>query len=641
MDELERGEEDLWETAAIVESARQGDDGKTRAVIHLIREGFGNQRDNHYYDAALLENVAEKFIGAKMFKNHLTRQQEQQREGMPRDIQELGGVIDRTWVVEEGGVRRIKGECEIVDPTIAYIARRRPDLLEVSINARGPSVTEMREGRQAKVVKDIRHVRSVDWVSQAGAGGKIERLLEAAAAEGDDEVEPSIEQDIAAVESELDEELDAEALVEGDDDEVADMEEATAKHSHRKGDRVSLHHPKHGHIGGVVEDHDGDEHVVVRTRHGRHRVHHRRVAHHGRGERRRADRRKERREHKTERRHADRRHLRESGLDELDIYQEGDLGLDLDDFEEGRGAPHRRAERHDPRRKHEHHKRKHEHHLRRAADARRHGDHESHAHHMERARHHHKKMRRIEKRVREGGVAGELYEGDGLYEDAEFGPEWRGFVERPDPLDTHPYRHPDTGIDKLGEFVHEGRMQALHDSGLGHLHEGEEAVEARAQEIAEDLLAGAVTQAVDRLREEHAEEVSRLNAGWEQRLQKRAQRDAAYAQLAEAGLPQASLEDLKREFADVFVEAQVDSDGVQTHSAEALLAEKVQKAITAKKDELAAAVGEPRISEAGVTQASISGPGRGRQRRGSRRPVSAHDNVEAALGIRQPATPKQ
>ncbi len=152
--------------------------------IDLIREGFGNPRDGHYYGRELLESHAGSFTGAKMYINHLDKETERKLAGLPRPVEHVGGRILEAWAdTNEAGERVIRGKAKIAQKWLWDLIECDPDLLGVSINARGSSRQGMIEGREAKIVEAISHVGSVDFVTEAGAGGKIRQLVEAQIAE--------------------------------------------------------------------------------------------------------------------------------------------------------------------------------------------------------------------------------------------------------------------------------------------------------------------------------------------------------------------------------------------------------------------------------------------------------------------------
>lgn len=138
----------------------------------IIKPGFGNERDNRYYSAGLLERDGHVFEGVPVYAtNHLDSEKS-----------------ERTKV---GKVRRVKGLSEdglvgqflIYDPDQAEKTRNRADAgelhtLECSIYALGSGKQGKVEGRDAFIVEHIGSAGSVDLVSKAGAGGHALSLSE-------------------------------------------------------------------------------------------------------------------------------------------------------------------------------------------------------------------------------------------------------------------------------------------------------------------------------------------------------------------------------------------------------------------------------------------------------------------------------
>src|ERR1700731_4695646 len=90
--ELDRLEEAI--ACPIVEGSI--DDEHRRITLDILVEGFGNKSDSHIYTRDLLEEGAKAGIleGARTFKDHLTRGQEEALEGLPRPIDQVAGIID-------------------------------------------------------------------------------------------------------------------------------------------------------------------------------------------------------------------------------------------------------------------------------------------------------------------------------------------------------------------------------------------------------------------------------------------------------------------------------------------------------------------------------------------------------------------
>jgi hypothetical protein len=172
--------------------------------LQLIRPGWGNTRDNHYYPAAMLKRDAHVFEGAKMY----TTDHKPEEKSVRTEVAVIKNIQGFT---EEGAP---VGRVVVFDPTFAEQVRNRAaagvlSTLECSILADGKARPGFEEGgRKGKVVESITSVSSVDWVTKAGAGGKALNLVESEEGsaeditdEGGDPVSPSGEIETTPVES--------------------------------------------------------------------------------------------------------------------------------------------------------------------------------------------------------------------------------------------------------------------------------------------------------------------------------------------------------------------------------------------------------------------------------------------------------
>jgi hypothetical protein len=155
--------------------AAGGSAGSTMAYItaQIIEPGWGNPVDGHFYPAEVVKRDANKFIGAKMHESE---------HGPDK--------TNRTWV---STVTDIVGYTEsgapvakiaVHDPIFAEKVRNLNEAgllgkLQCSILAGGkarPGFTQ--GGRTGRLVESIDRVLNVDWVNNAGAGGKALNLAE-------------------------------------------------------------------------------------------------------------------------------------------------------------------------------------------------------------------------------------------------------------------------------------------------------------------------------------------------------------------------------------------------------------------------------------------------------------------------------
>lgn len=176
---------------AAAASPAVADDGTVK--LHLIRPCVGRGKGRHVYEAKMLEENAHKFSGWRMFLDHDTAAQRKQREGLPRPVDHLGGiVVESHWdpsVPAEGrfGAGAVVGTVRAV-PKIVELLKVDPALVESSINAKATAVRPVqREGGQAWLVEGIEPKGTVDWVTDGGAGGRVVSLVESVYGTPDEE----------------------------------------------------------------------------------------------------------------------------------------------------------------------------------------------------------------------------------------------------------------------------------------------------------------------------------------------------------------------------------------------------------------------------------------------------------------------
>lgn len=160
------------------------DDGTV--TIHVMRPCIGKGKGRHLYTAEMLEENAHKFSGWRMFKNHLSEQARRALGGLPRPIEHIGGrVLEARWDgtvpadPENGfGQGAVVADVKPIGE-IKELIEQDPELIEASINAKATSVQPvMADGKRAWLVEGIQDNGSVDWVTEAGAGGRVASLVE-------------------------------------------------------------------------------------------------------------------------------------------------------------------------------------------------------------------------------------------------------------------------------------------------------------------------------------------------------------------------------------------------------------------------------------------------------------------------------
>jgi len=169
----------LSETAQAVELQEQDAPVNRRdslkLTFRLIKPGFGNAADGHYYSADVLKEAADAglFDGAKMYASDHRPEE--------RSVLTEVAVIDRVIRFDEDGSPIALAT--IFDPNLAESTRNRAkdgllSTLECSILGQGKAKKGKVGEREANIVESITAIHSVDLVSRAGAGGRALEIAE-------------------------------------------------------------------------------------------------------------------------------------------------------------------------------------------------------------------------------------------------------------------------------------------------------------------------------------------------------------------------------------------------------------------------------------------------------------------------------
>lgn len=143
------------------------------ATVTIIKPGF-NEGNGRYYPAEVLKRDYKIFEGAKMYADHPTAAEEKARP--ERSIRDWVGTLNNVEVKEDGTVI---GKATIVEPWLQEKLARLRDSemlseMGISINAIGSASDAEIEGIKTKLVEKLIKARSVDFVTEPGAGGSVE-----------------------------------------------------------------------------------------------------------------------------------------------------------------------------------------------------------------------------------------------------------------------------------------------------------------------------------------------------------------------------------------------------------------------------------------------------------------------------------
>ena len=155
------------EFVPLTEAAREG-----VLPVTVIQPGF-NKSKTRYYQAAALERDHGVFDGLKMYLDHPTKADERARpEG---SIQDWVANLTETAI---GPAGEVQGKAVIIDPAfqgkVDLLAERSQlGTIGLSIRAVGDVKNAVIEGVKTLSVEGLPAARSVDFVTEPGAGGRV------------------------------------------------------------------------------------------------------------------------------------------------------------------------------------------------------------------------------------------------------------------------------------------------------------------------------------------------------------------------------------------------------------------------------------------------------------------------------------
>lgn len=145
--------------------------------LKLIDPGWGS---SGYYSEDVLKRDANIFSkGTLQFWNHQTDSEEAERpEG---DLNDLAAVLLTDGVYQEDGWDGpgVYAQAKAFSPYKDVLEEVAP-YIGVSIRAYGKGTFGEAEGREGRIIEELSAVKSVDFVTAAGRGGKVRELVEAA-----------------------------------------------------------------------------------------------------------------------------------------------------------------------------------------------------------------------------------------------------------------------------------------------------------------------------------------------------------------------------------------------------------------------------------------------------------------------------
>lgn len=146
-------------------------------TVKVIQPGWGS---SGYYPADVLARDGKIFAkGTKMFWDHATQQEEAERPEGRLDALAGEFVTDAAWDEQGKAGPGLYADAKVFGRYRDAVAELAPHI-GVSIRAMGKAKEGEAEGRHGPLIQSFTAARSVDFVTQPGAGGQIVGLFEAA-----------------------------------------------------------------------------------------------------------------------------------------------------------------------------------------------------------------------------------------------------------------------------------------------------------------------------------------------------------------------------------------------------------------------------------------------------------------------------
>jgi len=211
----------IGDVIPLVEAKAVNKDGIAR--VRIISPGQGT---SGYYPGEVLQKAAPLFANVQTFWDHPTASEEAERP--ERSLRDLAGKIVGTPAWEANGPAGpgIYADVQVFEPYRQAVQELAPHI-GMSIRATGRYQNGEAEGKKTRIITGIESVRSVDFVTQAGRGGEVLQLFEAARGgqaykntkedqQVTDQEEKALREALAAAEAKVNELTEARAVLTGE-----------------------------------------------------------------------------------------------------------------------------------------------------------------------------------------------------------------------------------------------------------------------------------------------------------------------------------------------------------------------------------------------------------------------------------------
>jgi myosin heavy subunit len=152
-------------------------DADKTTIVRAIREGWSlnsTQGKRRYYTGRAVEDVACMVnTKRKLYINHKNGE---------REVQEWAATWEESWVDVEEGKKVAKGKISFTaNPFTFWLygeAKKHPNEVGLSISGKGSFRSGTVEGKDAAIIESLETLNSVDFVTQAAAGGGVVKTME-------------------------------------------------------------------------------------------------------------------------------------------------------------------------------------------------------------------------------------------------------------------------------------------------------------------------------------------------------------------------------------------------------------------------------------------------------------------------------
>lgn len=164
----------LVENRTLSESTQTAPSSTGKMLVQVINPGWGS---SGYYSEQVLESAGEAKVfaaGTQMYMDHPSYSESQDRP--ERSVRDLAAVLteDARW---DSSLKALVAEAQVFGP-YRELLTEMSDAIGVSIRASAVVEQGEAEGRKGTIVSELVEGVSVDFVTQAGRGGRILSVLE-------------------------------------------------------------------------------------------------------------------------------------------------------------------------------------------------------------------------------------------------------------------------------------------------------------------------------------------------------------------------------------------------------------------------------------------------------------------------------